>query len=397
MSNNSLFIVIEGLDGSGKTTVGRQLTYFLQEALHKKVKLSYEPHDASCGGLFIRQVLEKKITTFSHETLALAFAANRRDHGDRVITKWLEEGTDKIVICDRYYLSSLVYQSNDNFPMEEVMRLNQNARKPDLIFFMNVSNEVVLQRMDNRNKPKELFEENLSQTRSKFLKGIEFLRKNRDENIIEIDANGTIDSVLLQMTQAIYNFHSSWEDERLLTLKDVQFPEPFLYTPNNKSTSSQIGDYLNQLYVKNPPSTISSENIKSTVNTYLSKLNYNELGNLFFEYLAGLDYKIGSQISGTILTIFSLEYPLPGDLMQRGAALLISEEQRYDSILASLSAVEQLIDFLFVFMPGSSEAVTHYFNRETVVRNSAGLGLFPNVKVVTVADLSAALLKDLKA
>ncbi|MFT4663940.1 MAG: dTMP kinase [Polaribacter sp.] len=377
MQNKSLFIVIEGLDGSGKTTVGRQLAHFLQTVLHKKVKLSFEPHDASCGGLFIRQVLEKKITTFSHETLALAFAANRRDHGDRVVNQWLNKGEDKILICDRYYLSSLVYQSNDNFSMEDVMRLNSNARKPDLIFFMNVRNEVVLQRMDTRNKPKELFEENMTQTREKFLKGVSFLKEKRNETIFEIDANGTISSVLKQMAKVIYHFDPAFQDERLLLIDSHPLQQPFDFSIDEALTTAKA---LLQNHKSN-------DGLKKRMSTLFSKLSFSEKGAIFLSYLSNLGYDLGDQIPGTTLTIFGLTHQLPGGLMQRGAALVINEEQRYDAILSSLNDVDQLLDFLFVFSPGSGDAVTKYFERETIVGKDGMRRLFPNVKIVTELDL----------
>mgnify|MGYP001800734862 CR=1 FL=1 len=190
VNNDSLFLVIEGLDGSGKTSVTRLLANHLQALTGKAVKLTYEPHDASCGGLFIRQVLEKRISNFSHRTLALAFAANRMDHCDRDINPWLAAEPQRILLCDRYYLSSLVYQSTEDFSMAEVMRLNERARRPDLFFFMNVSNEVCYERMKIRNKPRELFERNLSETRDKYREAIAFLEAERQERIIEIDANG---------------------------------------------------------------------------------------------------------------------------------------------------------------------------------------------------------------
>jgi len=94
MNKNSLFMVIEGLDGSGKTSVTRYISNILDKENHGKVKLTFEPHDPSCAGLFIRQVLMKKIRNFSPKILALAFAANRLDHCDREINPWLsaEEG-----------------------------------------------------------------------------------------------------------------------------------------------------------------------------------------------------------------------------------------------------------------------------------------------------------------
>jgi dTMP kinase len=376
VSKKALFIVIEGLDGSGKTTVARQLTYFLQSVLHKKVKLSFEPHDASCGGLFIRQVLEKKITTFSHETLALAFAANRRDHGDRVIHQWLKEGEDKVVICDRYYLSSLVYQSTAQFSMDDVMRLNQNARKPDLIFFMNVRNEVVRQRMDIRNKPKELFEENLTQTRDKFLKGITYLREKRHEKIIEIDANGSISSALAQMGEAIFHFHPDWQDERLLRAADFELREAYPFFPNNNTTSTGLLAPLSR-----------SAQLPTDLEALFQKLSYSEKASLFLERLAAMGYTLGGSVPGISSTAFALNYSLPGDLQQRGVALLLEEEQRYDGVTNCIREVQPLCDFIFVFAPGPSDAVTTYFSRESIVTMEAENRLSPNVGWVTEGDL----------
>ena len=86
MEGDSLFIVIEGLDGSGKTSVSRQLTTVLNKIFDSKVKLTFEPHDPSCAGLFIREVLTKKRKyrdEVSSELLALSFSANRMDHCER--------------------------------------------------------------------------------------------------------------------------------------------------------------------------------------------------------------------------------------------------------------------------------------------------------------------------
>lgn len=201
MSKKSLFIVIEGLDGSGKSTASK----FLKKKLSAqyKVKSSYEPHNPSCGGDYIRAVLTKKIKRFSHRTLALAFAANRLDHNDRVIIPWLEKEGNRIVICDRYYLSSLVYQSKDGFTFEDIIELNEKAKKPDVIFFLNVSNETCYARMKSRNQAKELFEENLEESRTQFFSAIRFLKKKNKDNIIEIDGNGTVEETANAMLEII--------------------------------------------------------------------------------------------------------------------------------------------------------------------------------------------------
>ena len=212
MANDSFLLVIEGLDGSGKTSIGRHLAQFCETQLNKKVRLSYEPHDPSAGGLFIRQILEKKITNFTSETLMVAFAANRLDHKSRVLNDWLDRGADHMIICDRNYLSSLVYQTNDDFSKKHVMNLNQNARKPDLTIFMNVSNEVCYQRMRHRNKPQELFETDLSNTRDKYLSAIEFLKKERAEQIVTVDANGTMNEVLQDVIKVLKKFDPKYFD-----------------------------------------------------------------------------------------------------------------------------------------------------------------------------------------
>jgi putative acetyltransferase len=196
LRKKSLFIVIEGLDGSGKSTASRRLVEVLNGVHAGQVKQSYEPNDASCGGLLIRDILTKKHTDFTPKLLPLAFATNRLDHCDQVIRPWLRAQNGNILLCDRYYLSSLVYQSSPNFPFEKVMALNEFALKPDIIFFINVDTEVCYARMANRNQAPELFEDRLDESRKKYFDAIGFLRKTRNENIIEIDGNGTVEEVV---------------------------------------------------------------------------------------------------------------------------------------------------------------------------------------------------------
>ena len=194
LGKKSLFIVIEGLDGSGKSSASRALVQLLDPRSIGSVKLTCEPNNDMVGGTFIRDILTKKHTSFSPQILPLAFATNRLDHGDRVIRPWLAVD-GQIVISDRYYLSSLVYQSRPDFPFEAVMNLNQFALQPDVIFFINVDSKTCYERMHIRNQPEELFEANLSESRQKFFDAMAFLRKTQGENIVEIDGSGTVSEV----------------------------------------------------------------------------------------------------------------------------------------------------------------------------------------------------------
>lgn len=199
----SLFIVIEGLDGSGKSSASRALAQILDPLSKGTVKWTYEPNNDMCGGLFIREVLTKKIPHHSPSVLPLAYATNRLDHCQRLIRPWLE-GEGHIVISDRYYLSSLVYQSRPDLPFEKVMLLNEYALKPDVLFFINVDSHVCYERMKIRNQPEELFEANLAESRQKYFDAIAFLREKHGENIVEIDGSGTIEEVVGKIREEIF-------------------------------------------------------------------------------------------------------------------------------------------------------------------------------------------------
>lgn len=374
MSKDNLFIVIEGLDGSGKTTVGRQLALFLQTIYPKKVKLTFEPHDPSTGGLFIRQILEKKITNFSHRTLALSFAANRMDHNYRQINNWLDEGDQKIVICDRYYLSSLVYQSTEETPMEEVLDLNRMARKPDLFFFFNVSNEVCFQRMKHRNKPQELFEKDLSETRDKYLKAIHLLETTRSEIIHEIDANGTMESALQQMVHIIHKTVKGWDNPQLLEVENfkISLPDTLKRKESGTITRKEILAHLS-----------ADQQNRTQLKVLLEGFSFPEKGALFLDYLTSLGYEISDQLLWANAEAYAMSFNLPGGLEQRGAALLIEEAQHYTDILGTAANLNSMSDFMFVFSPGDSAAVANYYERE-VINYSDGLpSLNPSTKLVT--------------
>lgn len=390
MGNGSFFIAIEGLDGSGKTTIARQLAYFMQSALKKSVKLTFEPHDPSCGGLFIRQVLEKKIRDFSHETLMLAFAANRLDHCDREITAWLSKGNDKIVICDRYYLSSLVYQTNENFDCDYVMNLNSGARKPDLTIFMNVSNKVCYERMKIRNKPKELFERNLTKTREKYFEAIDYLRNSRNEKIEVVDASGSMKEVLEKIVKIISGIGSEYRKEQLSIIDAYSIASPKVFVlngdmPNNLKTI--VDDTINVIQEKKAVREVHRNDVKNIVEGIFNGLEFNDKGILFFNYILNLGYKLIEKLPWTHLDAYELEYSLPGGITQRGTALLINENQRYDVILGSVSNLQKMTDFMFVFSPGPSELVTKYYERDIVKNKNNQDSLFPSTDLVTESDL----------
>ncbi len=205
----NFFLVLEGLDGSGKSEISRRLADLLRAALGDEGVLhTYEPHDPSAAGLYIRQVLHKEIAV-SARTLALAFALNRADHNERMIAPFLNGGSQRVLVCDRYYLSSLVYQSTGGLSVEAVLDLNRSARRPDLTLFLDASPETCHQRIGGRQEHRELFEERFVETRAKYFSVIDLLR-GRGERIDVVDANGGVADVLNGVIAALNTHAPAW-------------------------------------------------------------------------------------------------------------------------------------------------------------------------------------------
>ena len=208
MANGSFFLVIEGMDGAGKSSLARQLHDTLSQTYRDRVARTFQPHDPSAAGLYIRDVLAKR-SKASPLALALAFALNRADHLDGVVNPFLAAGNRRIVICDRYALSSLVYQSTGGLSMEDVLDLNRWARQPDLTVYLSVSPRQAYARMRQRPTDRELFERNLSERARKYQQGIALLSA-KGERIVEVDANAEFDQVLARTIDALKSEGPAW-------------------------------------------------------------------------------------------------------------------------------------------------------------------------------------------
>ena len=208
VADESFFIVIEGMDGAGKSSVSRLLHAALAQTQPNGVARTYQPHDASAAGAYIRDVLAKRAKA-SPLVLAYAFALNRLDHLDRVVNPFLSAAGKRVVICDRYVLSSLVYQSAEGQSMAEVYELNRCARPPDLTLYLNVSPHNCYARMRNRPNDRELFERNLTERAEKYEAGIALLR-DAGERIIAVDANPTLPQVFDAALAALKKHGPAW-------------------------------------------------------------------------------------------------------------------------------------------------------------------------------------------
>ncbi len=143
-----LFITIEGPEGSGKTTVAKEITDYLQQQGYP-VLYTREP-----GGVEIAEKIRDIILDVNHTTLdarceALLYAASRRQHLVEKIEPALKEG--KIIICDRFIDSSLAYQGYARgIGIEEVYSINLFAiheQMPDLTILLDLDPQEGLKRI----------------------------------------------------------------------------------------------------------------------------------------------------------------------------------------------------------------------------------------------------------
>lgn len=198
------FIVFEGIDGSGTST---QIN-ILAERLPEKIYKTAEPTSNEIGK-FLRKMLGGEMK-MDEKTNAFLFAADRCQHlyGEGGIIDQINNG--KIVISDRYFFSSMAYQSA-SCGEELPALLNSTFPLPQLLFYFVINPEISLARVDARNEKKEiyekidiqkkiaaLYEKVISQYEADKSSGMKVVRIDASKSIEEIAAviNKEIDSII---------------------------------------------------------------------------------------------------------------------------------------------------------------------------------------------------------
>jgi dTMP kinase len=137
-----ILIIFEGTDGTGKSTQLQLLSRFLQNKGYPVIT-TREPTDGQYGQK-IRELYVNRSKYSQDEELEL-FLADRREHVQELLLPALEQG--KIVLCDRYFLSTAAYQGARGFDPEEILQLNHFAPDPDLALLFQVPLDTGLTRI----------------------------------------------------------------------------------------------------------------------------------------------------------------------------------------------------------------------------------------------------------
>jgi dTMP kinase len=199
----ALFITLEGVDGSGKSTQAKLLKEALEAAGHK-VLLTREP-GGSPGAEEIRSlVLEGDPDRWSAETEILLFTAARRDHLERTIEPALAAGT--IVICDRFVDSTRIYQGLTRGDLREVvdkLHALMIGREADLTLLFDMDPKLGLARAKARQTTEERFEDMGLEMQVAMRKGFLDLATAAPERFVVIDAGRDIEAIAVDILAAV--------------------------------------------------------------------------------------------------------------------------------------------------------------------------------------------------
>ena len=201
----SYFITLEGVEGSGKSTI----INFIKDSLEtsgRKVVVTREPGGIDIAEQIRSVILDKNNTKMEGRTEALLYAAARRQHLVEKVIPSLNEGN--IVLCDRFVDSSLAYQGYARgLGIDEVFSVNKFAigdLMPDLTLYLDLDPQIGLNRIA-KNKGREINRLDLEEINFhiKVREGYEEVLKMFPERIIRIDANQEVGKVVADINKVL--------------------------------------------------------------------------------------------------------------------------------------------------------------------------------------------------
>ena len=196
-----LFVVIEGPDGSGKSTVAEGI------CRHFKEKGVAVLHTREPGGTAISEAVRGILLDPENKAMhprceALLYAAARAQHVEEVIRPALAEGA--LVVSERYVFSSLVYQGLCRqlglSPIEAINAFATDGLEADITLYLDVPEGTGKTRMRERLADRLESDEKVMDTVETYYR---ILAERRKEDLSLIDASATADQVLKRCIEAI--------------------------------------------------------------------------------------------------------------------------------------------------------------------------------------------------
>ncbi len=189
-----LFIVFEGIDGTGKSTQLHLVAEKLRQ-LGYAVVATREPTNGTYGQKISELFVDR--SAVSHEEELELFIADRHQHVQEVIAPALSDGC--VVICDRYYLSTVAYQGANGMDPDLILKKNEHFPVPDLAIILEIEPAQGIHRIQNqRNEHPNTFEEEA------YLQKVATIFAAMQQDYIEkIKGSDTIENVLRLVFEAV--------------------------------------------------------------------------------------------------------------------------------------------------------------------------------------------------
>lgn len=185
---HGLFVSLEGIDGSGKSTQAQKLARAL-EAEGRAVTLTREPGGAAGAEAIRRLLVEGEPDRWSPETEILLFTAARRDHLEKTILPALDRGD--VVITDRFADSTRVYQGatrGDLRGLVDDIHARVIGIEPDLTLILDMDPAAALERGLARGTGEDRFEEFGLDFQLRLRDGFRALARQFPDRCVLIDA-----------------------------------------------------------------------------------------------------------------------------------------------------------------------------------------------------------------
>ena len=146
-------IVIEGIDGSGKSTCAKNLTEKLN-SINIKTIYTFEPTHSHYGAKLRDGMLSEDLDA---EAELLLFVKDRKEHIEYMIKPALEEGY--FIILDRYFYSSIAYQGAKGIDINRIINMHKDfIIKPDIVFIFHLPIDIALNRIISKRGIADRFE-----------------------------------------------------------------------------------------------------------------------------------------------------------------------------------------------------------------------------------------------
>lgn len=181
-----MYIVLEGIDGAGKSTQTELLNDWLTGKGYRTKKL-VEPTTSDIGKVIRKELLNPESTNdINQQRLTLLFAADRLTLKKEILDA--KDSKDIIIISDRSFYSSICYQNNSSVDKDWIYEVNLHTPRPDLTILLDLDEKEAITRCDRE----EAFEniQFLEKTRKNYLDLLEI-----EDNIVVVDAKDSLNDV----------------------------------------------------------------------------------------------------------------------------------------------------------------------------------------------------------